>query len=185
SLIALAGPMNGEIVPLSDGGLTLGRDAANSLQISDLSLSRNHCAFRVHDDQVTVADLESTNGTFVNGVPVKTRVLEHGDQLKIGESTFLFMQRDALAPVLTSASDTPADPTVQLRRVDVLYLQSDQMIEAFPPALREVRTLEGLLGFGRAIASATSADAVDRAIFDAVFELVHAEHAAILMSGDG
>jgi transcriptional regulator with AAA-type ATPase domain len=47
---------------------------------------------------VTLKDLESLNGTFVNGVPITERLLEHGDQLKIGESVFLFVAQDAARP---------------------------------------------------------------------------------------
>ena len=76
SLIALAGPMHGEVVQLLNG-LTFGRDVSNDLHPADLSLSRHHCVLTVDDDRVAIADLDSMNGTFVNGVPVKTKVLEH------------------------------------------------------------------------------------------------------------
>ena len=177
--------MHGEAVLLKEGGLTGGRDASNDLHPADLSPSRRHCAFRIENGHVTLSDLDSMNGTFVNGVPVKTRVLAHGDQLKIGESTFLFMQPDAASPALGGAGDAPAIPTLQLKREDVLYVQSDQMITAFSPALRQERTFEALLRFGRALASAIGAEEVHRAVIDSVLELVPAEHAAIVMSETG
>jgi transcriptional regulator with GAF, ATPase, and Fis domain len=188
SLIALAGPMHGEVLQLLDTGLTFGRDASNDLHPADLSLSRRHCAFMVDDDRVTITDLDSMNGTFVNGVPVKAKALEHGDQVKIGESVFLFLQRETAPAVFTATTNEPvalATATVQLKREDVLYLQSEQMLDVFPPALRQAHTLERLLCFSRAVALATNADAVYRALFDGLLDLIPAEHVAILWSDVG
>ena len=77
SLIALSGPIRGAIVELSKRALTIGRDTSNDLHPADLSLSRHHCTFTIQHEQVTIADLESMNGTLVNGVPVRSRLLEH------------------------------------------------------------------------------------------------------------
>jgi hypothetical protein len=52
---------------------------------------------------VTIADLDSRNGTFVNGVPIKQRVLEHGDHIRMGESEFLFSETSSVP----SACDRP------------------------------------------------------------------------------
>src|SRR5207248_8423554 len=114
SLIALAGPMHGTVVPLDEGELSLGRDSTNQLHPADLSLSRRHSTFSVHDAQVIVTDLDSMNGTFVNGAPIKSRVLEHGDQVKVGESLFLFLQKDApsqaaLVPPPIDEGEVPRD----------------------------------------------------------------------------
>src|SRR5438045_1258071 len=95
SLVALSGPLRGETLPLTERELTVGREPTNRLHPGDLSLSRRHCLLAVDGDRVTITDLESLNGTFVNGSPIKQQVLEHGDQLKIGESVFLFLNSDA------------------------------------------------------------------------------------------
>jgi pSer/pThr/pTyr-binding forkhead associated (FHA) protein len=50
-------------------------------------------------------DLDSRNGTFVNGIPVQERVLEHGDQIRIGVSTFFVLMSEALGS---------NEPTVEL-----------------------------------------------------------------------
>ena len=93
-LVALAGPFKGSVFPLEDE-TTLGRDPANSLSAADGALSRRHCVFRRRADAVTVEDLESRNGTFVNGVPVKKRALEHGDQVEAGSSCLILVCDDA------------------------------------------------------------------------------------------
>src|SRR5262245_36336135 len=186
SLIALAGPMHGDVVSLPDSGLTVGRDAANDLHPGDVSLSRRHCAFTVENGLVTVSDLDSMNGTFVNGVPVKTRVLQHGDHMKIGESVFLFLQKEAAAATAAAVFDGPAhEPTVKLAKEEVLQLQSGRMIEALPAELRQGRTLEGVLRVAVSLASAQTADAVRQVLSDGLFELVPAGDTAIVWSEDG
>src|SRR6266850_419671 len=97
TLVAIAGPLRGQAVPLTDEPLTIGREPSNQLHPPDMSLSRRHSVLVTDHDCVTLTDLESVNGTFVNGIPVKARVLEHGDQIKVGESVFLFVDQDAAA----------------------------------------------------------------------------------------
>ena len=78
-----------EIEPLtfrvSPGGVkTVGR-ATNADLILDAALvSRIHCRLEAHDETLEVVDLESTNGTFVNGARVTRAHLIPGDRLKVG-----------------------------------------------------------------------------------------------------
>ena len=58
-------------------------------------MSRRHCLFEKQEEQFRVTDLNSRNGTFINGVPVKQRWLAHGDEVKIGDSIFLFLLQEA------------------------------------------------------------------------------------------
>ena len=186
SLIALAGPMHGDVVPLPEAGLTIGRDTANDLHPADVSLSRNHCAFIVQDGRVTVADLDSMNGTFVNGLPVKRRILQHGDHMKIGESIFLFVQKEAIATASPERPEGPPhEPTARLDRQEILNLQSDRMIEALPSAMRQGRVLEALLRLSRALTSAATADTVNQVLVDGVFEIIPADQAAVIWAADG
>src|SRR5882672_11000164 len=94
-LVAIAGPLRGQTLPVTEAALTIGREPSNQVHPPDLSLSRRHSVLVTDQNCVTLTDLESVNGTFVNGVPVKSRVLENGDQIKVGESVFLFIDQDA------------------------------------------------------------------------------------------
>jgi two-component system, NtrC family, response regulator HydG len=184
SLVTLAGPLLGEVIALTDEPLTIGRDAANRLQPGDFSLSRQHCTVAIDHGRVTLTDHESLNGSFVNGVPVRARILEHGDQVKIGESVFLFLHHDAAlsAPPTIEQDDRVSVPTVQLRKEDALYLQSDQTLEAFPPTPRRARDLHVLLRISTAIGSIKNANDLERALLTLVLEAVPAEHAAIVLA---
>src|SRR5215472_13600489 len=93
-LVSVAGPLQGSVHFLETDEFTIGRDISNSLPVSDTKASRRHSVLTRSGETWTIADCESTNGTFVNGVPARNRVLEHGDQIEIGASKFLFLNQE-------------------------------------------------------------------------------------------
>ena len=70
--------------------ITLGREEDNAIRLNDERVSRFHAKIQIDDGRVILTDLESTNGTRVNGHPIKMRVLQQGDQISIGRSVLLF-----------------------------------------------------------------------------------------------
>src|SRR5919198_3363064 len=70
--------------------VTLGREEGNLLRLNDERVSRFHAKVQQEDGDVIITDLESTNGTRVNGAPVQIRRLRPGDQIGLGRSTLLF-----------------------------------------------------------------------------------------------
>jgi S1-C subfamily serine protease len=70
--------------------LTIGRAPESSLVIADDSVSGFHAVVEVVDGFQTLIDLGSTNGTFVNGARVSRHLLEVGDEVKFGESQFVW-----------------------------------------------------------------------------------------------
>lgn len=82
-------PTVGDIeVTLVDRPLTLGRSVLSDVSIPDVLISRRHCELKVVDGKLVVHDLESTNGTIVNGEVVEDCVLNEGDVLVLGQSEF-------------------------------------------------------------------------------------------------
>lgn len=84
--------VDGKRLPLGDGETVVGRDEGCGIRLDDPSVSRRHARFLVQDDQVTVEDLNSTNGTRVNGRKAKAQAvsLQPGDALRIGGVTARF-----------------------------------------------------------------------------------------------
>ena len=70
-LVITAGPLRSTVVPIEVSELSIGRDPANRLTIGDNSISRRHCLIREEGGRHAIQDLDSRNGTFVNGVPVR------------------------------------------------------------------------------------------------------------------
>jgi pSer/pThr/pTyr-binding forkhead associated (FHA) protein len=70
--------------------VTIGREEGNVLRLNDERVSRFHAKIQVEDDDVILTDLDSTNGSRVNGSTVQIRRLRAGDQVSIGRSLLLF-----------------------------------------------------------------------------------------------
>ena len=90
-LEAVAGPLKGNSIPLSEAEVSIGRDPSNRISLLDAGVSRRHCVILRTADQFKIQDLNSRNSTFVNGIPVTERVLASGDEIKIGSSLFVFV----------------------------------------------------------------------------------------------
>ena len=94
---------------------TLGRRPYNDVVIDNLLVSGEHAALLMNSDEVYVEDLNSTNGTFVNGKSVKRQLLRHGDHIEIGKYTVEFVQPahggDALGVVSAPAELVEAAQT--------------------------------------------------------------------------
>lgn len=86
---------------LSQPTILIGRGKDCGIVLHDVSVSRIHAKIsRLADGRVTVEDLRSSNGTFVNDRRVETQELSHGDRLRFGTVAFAF-QLDGLPPLAT------------------------------------------------------------------------------------
>lgn len=82
--------------------VTIGREEGNSVQLNDERVSRFHLKIQEDQDQYVLTDLDSTNGTKVNGEDVHLRILRYGDVIAIGRSVLLFGSRDQIAERLAT-----------------------------------------------------------------------------------
>src|SRR5208283_380837 len=90
TLFVIRGADQGTRFELSEARTRLGRDASNALQLHDTEVSRLHAEIRRIDDAYVIADLGSSNGTFVNGQQVRERPLASGDQIQLGGTVMLY-----------------------------------------------------------------------------------------------
>jgi pSer/pThr/pTyr-binding forkhead associated (FHA) protein len=70
--------------------VTIGREEGNVLRLNDERVSRYHAKVQSEDGDIILTDLDSTNGTRVNGTAVQIRRLRAGDQVSIGRTMLLF-----------------------------------------------------------------------------------------------
>ena len=111
-LIAVSGPLKGTVNPLNGGLLSLGRDSTNQLPLEDRAVSRKHCRVsQMAGGEFEIADLDSHNGTWVNGAAITHRLLQHGDRICVGGCEFVFRTRpeedaDLLQPPAGAAADS-------------------------------------------------------------------------------
>jgi pSer/pThr/pTyr-binding forkhead associated (FHA) protein len=89
--------------------VTIGREEGNSLQLNDERVSRFHVKIQEVQDKVVLTDLESTNGTKVNGEDIQLRILRYGDIISMGRSVLLFGSREQIAERLAALRSEGSD----------------------------------------------------------------------------
>jgi hypothetical protein len=77
--------------------LTIGREEGNAVQLNDERVSRYHLKIQEDGDRIVLTDLESTNGTKINGESVQLWVLKPGDVIAVGRSVVVFGSREEIA----------------------------------------------------------------------------------------
>lgn len=87
----------GETFEALKAPFTIGREEGNRVQLNDERVSRYHAKIQSDQDRVFITDLESTNGTRVNGHPVRMHVLQSGDQIAVGRCLLVFIHEDDAA----------------------------------------------------------------------------------------
>lgn len=106
-LTIMSGDLAGKRFAVPKEGLRLGRSSSNDISIPDEELSRNHCLFEQREpDGITVVDLASANGTYVNGVALgaEARELVAGDLVEVGSTSIRVVEEGAPMPVSVSSA---------------------------------------------------------------------------------
>lgn len=92
--------------------ITIGREEGNTIQLNDERISRFHAKIQEDNQHIILTDLESTNGTKVNGLDCQLRILRLGDVISVGRSILLYGAREDIA-VTTGESLTASEELLQ------------------------------------------------------------------------
>lgn len=174
-LAAIAGKLKGKVFPLEDAPVVIGRETAAEVCLPDSSVSRRHSRIECNEGLFRINDLQSLNGTFVNDVPIKQRVLQHGDRIRIGDTQFLFLMHDGDVPTKVSHVEFDdrqfvSGSTVQVRFDDALYLMA--------------RDLSALMKVSTTINAIRGLDELEKKLLELLFEVIPAERGAILLTDE-
>ncbi|MEW4563593.1 FHA domain-containing protein [Bremerella sp. JC770] len=77
--------------------VSIGREEGNTLQLKDDRVSRFHLKIQEDHNKIVLTDLESTNGTRVNGEDIHLRILRHGDMIQVGRSVIIYGSESQIA----------------------------------------------------------------------------------------
>ncbi len=94
--------------------LTIGREEGNPIQLNDERVSRFHLKIQEDQSKIVLTDLQSTNGTKVNGENVPLWVLRPGDVITVGRTTLVFGTREEIARRLAALRGADISEGVQL-----------------------------------------------------------------------
>src|SRR5579872_536380 len=186
TLAAIDGPSKDHTFILSGDEISIGRDSSNTIAISDVSLSRRHCVLRRDGETYVLHDLDSRNGTFINGVVIKQSPLRNGDKIAVGDSVLVFVSGHA--PELDSDQiefdDSLTHATAQLQPQDLIYLHPVKILKEVPGNSRVARNLGALLKISNAVHAVQALPQLHEHILSSIFEVVAAERGAILLEDE-
>jgi transcriptional regulator with GAF, ATPase, and Fis domain len=181
-LLAISGSLKGTVRPLVDGQISIGRDESNQLCLVDTVVSRKHCTIQQVGKQYEVVDLASRNGTFVNGIPVGRKVVEHGDTIRVGKSELVFLMHEGETAINS-----------QIRLPDLASASTLRTIQVEHPAAlpefgvevgRMARDLAALFRINNIINSIRDTALLQRELLRLIFEVIPAEHGAVVLLTD-
>jgi hypothetical protein len=107
--------------------VTIGREEGNALRLNDERVSRYHAKVQTEDNDIILTDLDSTNGTRVNGTAIQIRRLRPGDQVSIGRTMLLFGTMEEIAARRAGTIPASGGAQAQTIRADELAAASGRV----------------------------------------------------------
>lgn len=177
-LTVLQGPDKGRRFELPDQEPQLIGRSSEALQLTDQTISRRHAELTPDEGRWLIADLSSSNGTYINGMRVEHREILHpGDQIRTGNTLLLFGIEAAQVrsqALVHSAIDA---------NVEAAFASNDDsVVMAVPePSDAAVVQLKVIYELTQIIASITDRDELLGRVMDLIFETFHADRGFILL----
>lgn len=115
------------VLLLGDRSISVGRSSKARLKIASTTASGVHCSFKVKDHKVVVKDLNSKNGTFINGYKISESYLYIGDKVKIGNA---YAQLDSKEMnQIERAANTRVEQAVKANEVEIGGNQASRSVK--------------------------------------------------------
>lgn len=89
--------------------VSLGREAQNTIRLHDEKVSRYHCKIQEDGGEIILTDIESTNGTLLNGQPIHIALIHPGDLIVVGQTLIIVGKRKEIAKRLALLDDLPIE----------------------------------------------------------------------------
>lgn len=187
-LVTLLGPSRGKTYELRESKISIGRLPTNQVHLPEQGVSRQHCALETTGGRVILRDLESRNGTRVNGLPVIQRVLEDGDVIEVGDSQFMFSSSEPRASGPSQAvtiQDDSLETALALKMPDHAPAESlAGVVDIGASVGRKAHDLDVLLKINNALSVLRELEPLEQRLLDMLFQVIPAERGAILLNGE-
>lgn len=193
SLFVIQGRDQGLRFPLDEPLVGIGRVGGNAIQLHDTEVSRKHAVFEQAGDEFVLRDLNSSNGTFVNGQRVREKRLLSGDQVQMGRTLLLYTGTtesvaEAQGDVSIVGSSGYDDGSRILHSIsqsegsDLLATPADQTQS--PWLARARSNLQLMYRTSLAVSHTLDIDQLISRIMDMIFEWVDADRGCIMLKDD-
>jgi len=176
-------------VPLGSAKLAVGRSSAVELSFpEDAGLSRQHFAFEPDGENWTIQDLGSKNGTYVNNIPLKARlILKPGDRITAGHLVIVYApsEGDPNAGVVVFDGNEGSSPTTSTVVTSLEGALTNQTLAIERGGGRTSGPLQALLKFGEQLSQYPSLAEMLPVTLDLAIQAVNAQRGVLmLLEGD-
>ncbi len=146
TLKILHGADRGKVYEDLEPPLTVGREEGNDIQLNDERVSRCHFKVQRDNDRLVLTDLDSTNGTKVNGVECQLKILRHGDLIAVGRSLMLVGSESQIAARLAAMGGDNATISREMASSDVSIAVelSHEPKSPFPAEMMRIQELPSI-----------------------------------------
>jgi two-component system NtrC family sensor kinase len=191
SLFVIKGADQGTRFELDQGVITLGRDTTATLRLHDSEVSRRHAELRTSGERFVIADLGSSNGTYVNSRKIDSHDLATGDQIQIGSTTLLFTAPKETSGDLATKIDIVGPLTAEHESQIVRAMSQEEGSSILAPPLlggaespwiaRARSNLQIMYRTALAVSHTLDIDQLLARILDLIFEWVEASRGCIML----
>ncbi len=191
SLFVIRGRDQGTRFELTETAVSVGRDASNPIQLHDTEASRRHAELRLTGSTYMVTDLQSSNGTFVNGRQIQQHELTSGDQVQFGRTVLLYtgssdQTPEELAKHVSIVSQGQANDNSRIVRTmsqkEGSALLDSRIEDSKSPWLARARSnLQIMYRTALAVSHTLDIDQLLSRIMDLIFEWVEADRGCIML----
>jgi signal transduction histidine kinase/pSer/pThr/pTyr-binding forkhead associated (FHA) protein len=191
SLFVIRGIDQGTRFELDDPAVCLGRDSSNRVQLHDTEVSRQHAEIVQAEGTIILSDLNSSNGTFVNGRRVQKHRLVSGDQIQVGSTLMLYTgpseeSEEDLAEKVNIASPRATEDQSHIVH-SVSQQEGSRLFELQPAAMptswlaRARANLQVIYRAALAVSHTLDIDQLLPRIMELIFESVEADRGCIML----
>ncbi len=194
-LIVIHGSEQERAYEITDNVITIGRDSSCQIRLNDSTVSRHHARITRNGDTLTIEDLDSNNGTFLNGVPVTTNRLRVDDIVTLGKVE-LQLRQPTNMPSMSSKSSASGvleyedtrmrqfpdkHPSASENPESTSIMNITQRLSSADLSVSSPESLKTIHRITRMASSEFDLDLLLNRILDATFGTIPAERAFILL----
>ena len=186
-LLVIQGPDQGQRFELAEGEIGLGRGVRNEIRIQDGEASRAHARLALREGRFVLTDLQSSNGTYVNGRRIDKQALRVGDEVQVGRTVFRLLSPEEAAPRSTRRIDWREGREIQSADQIVSSANANDPSVLMGPG-EPGRTAQSLLNLQvlyriaeETVSPATSIEALLTRILELALRAVQADRGCVLV----
>lgn len=175
-LIILSGTKNSEICEIKNtNSFMVGRVSGNQLLLPDQGISRHHFLIKKDGNCLKIKDLQSHNGTFVNGIPIQEQPLKHGDRIRVGRTELLFLINEDADAAFDYETNFDEDDLITKSEIRLSIEEGESNFS---------QDLNTLVKIGKVINESNENEALQKKLLEIILEVVPAERGAILLMSE-